>query len=327
MRPRGSACDDEHVKAGVRVGRYAETLSLASDITPRVRLSWFWLSVAAAVGSVLVGIHVYWESGGSHPWSGVFVNAGTALLLFVVLLIFQRSLVERTVSETIRRLTKEEVQKQWDEPTLNPITPGDFHEPTGPLAVAGAFVREIVAANYRDAITFGTPAWRLSRAQAWIFNNLEPLGLATEPKVVWDALAGHLAGGPHSDSPIWNEFVASEESLFREVMGEFDDDRWGWSQRRRIVGSRHEVVMALALPPDAPHGIIVDAPTLVTKSIRLLLKCVELDGALVYLIDGVNTDAPSSPGWPPSWWIVDDPAATRDHPGVQWRSGVGRETP
>lgn len=302
---------------------HAAPLAVLSDkpgYGPATRISWLWLSVPAVTGLVLILIHVHWEAGpGRHPWSSVFVNAGTALLLFAVLLVFQRSLVERAVNETVRRLTREELESKWAETTDNPLTPGDFHDDLGP-AVASAFVRDCSSGDYRDALLLADPDWRLSRAQAWIFNNLASLGLQGTPHDAWDDLARCLATGPHEANSQWEEFLSTETAQFREVFSDFDDDRWGWSQRRRIIGPRHEVVVALPLPQDAPDGFVLNAPLVVPRSIQVLLRCLELEGKRMYLVAGVNVDAPPLPGWPPSWWIIDDPVAAAHHPGVATRT-------
>lgn len=190
------------------------------------RLSWKWLLLAAAVGAALIAVHLAWEGGRPHRWSETFLQAGSALLFFVVLLVFQRSLVERTVEETFRRLSRSELDETRADARENPLTPGDFHDDLDPLAVGSAFVRDAADRNFADAVLLGDPEWRLCRAQAWVYNNGAALELVGKPEMEWDAVAEHLAAGPHAESPLWEAFIASETEQFGALLDNYHDHRW-----------------------------------------------------------------------------------------------------
>lgn len=291
------------------------TVSQALGSPPSTRVSLGWLVLAALTGTGLIGIHLVWERTSQHPLSGVFLEAGAGLVLFVVLLLFQRSLVERTVDATVRRLSPAELEERHRDVHRNPLTPGDFHAETGPLAVASAFVRDCADGRFSEAFFLGDPTWRLCRAQAWIYNNLSELDLAGSPESTRDEIARGLASGPQVNVEMWDEFVTSESEVFRDALRGYDDDRWGWSQRRRVVGPWHEIVIATPLPRDAPYGFLATGETLLDEHIRLLISCHRLERGLIYLVAGLNVDAAPIPGWPPTWWIVDDLAA-QCHPGL-----------
>jgi hypothetical protein len=215
----------------------------------------------------------------------------------------------------LARITQTDKERMWAESETNPLTPGDFHSDIGPLAVASAFVRDIADGNFEDAWLIVDPTWRLCRAQAWIYNNLEPLGCTDDPELR-DQLAEHLVNGPHPTEQIWRAFAGNEASALHSAVGDFNDDRWGWSQRRRILGPGHEVILASPLPAHAPNGFIVDQPTLLAESIHVLVSSHRLNAGVLYLVAGLNGHAAPSPGWPPTWWVLDDPAALACHPGL-----------
>lgn len=299
-----------------RVGRPRTLADAISADGAEKQLSRPWLASAAIVGTVLIAFHLLWESNTPHPWSSLALEAGASILLFVLLLLFERMLVERTVTSTVRRLTALELEEQRETEGLNPLTPGDFRDSIGPLAVAGAFIRDVAVGNFRDAFLLGDPTWRLCRAQAWLHNNRETLKLDEIADDERDELARHLANGPHDGEPVWEAFNRTESDQFRRAFERYDDDTWGWSQRRRIVGSHHEVVIATPLPRDAPHGFVAQGPTILGEAIHVLLACHVVDGKRIYNVAGIDATAPPAPGWPPSWWIIDDPVAAEAHPGV-----------
>ena len=123
--------------------------------------------------------------------------------------------------------------------------------------------------------------------------------------------------GPHPDDQRWLAFAKIEAEGFLAAVGDFDDDRWGWSQRRRIIGPSHEVILASPLPPNARDGFMVDNPTLLEESIQVLISCHQLERGLIYLVAGLNLQAAPLPGWPPTWWALEDRAALVSHPGLR----------
>lgn len=283
---------------------------------PRTALRLIPLLVTGCTGLVLVGGHVVVELQGDPPaLSGLMLEIGAGLLLFAVLLVVQNRLIERALSAA-RGLTEKELLAKQMEEGDNPLTPGDFHSEIGPLAVASAVVRDLADGNFRDAWLLFDPNLKRCRAMAWLYNNREQLGLAQEVCEETDAFVDLLVDLGDQPSGTIDEFVAIESRQYEEVLTGYNDDRYGWSQRRRIVGPRHEMVLALRLPSDAPHGIVVDRPTIVSDTIKVLVSAHAVDGKTLYLVAGINYEAAPLPTWPPTWWTIDDPAAATAHPGL-----------
>ncbi len=70
-----------------------------------------------------------------------------------------------------RGLTEDELLAKQTEGEKNPLTPGDFHEGIGPLAVAGAVVRDLSDGNFREAWALFDPNLKRCRVMAWLYNN------------------------------------------------------------------------------------------------------------------------------------------------------------
>lgn len=243
------------------------------------------------------------------------LEVGAGLLLFALLLVVQNRLVERAISAA-RGLTEDELLVKQAEGERNPLTPGDFHDDIGPLAVASAVVRDLADGNFREAWALFDPNLKRCRVLAWLYNNREQLGLPSEWCEEAEAIVDLVI--EHGDHPsgLAEEFVTSESEQYAEALAGYDDDRYGWSQRRRILGPRHEIVVALLLPSDAPHGIVVDRPTIIPNAIRILVSAHTAGDGTLYLVAGINYEAAPLPTWPPTWWAIDDPAAIAAHPGI-----------
>ncbi len=305
---------------GARIVSSRNDLSTKSEV---VRRGWLFLTGFVGLASVLTYVALELKEV-DGPWSGLALELGAGVLLFALLFLVERRMVSTAVTAALARITRAEKERVWADPEANPLTPGDFHSETGPLAVASAFVRDVADGNFADIWLITDRNWRTCRAQAWIFNNLKQLDLLSN-LAGRDQLAEFLVNGPHPDDQIWQDFVKIESKGFRAAVGDFHDDRWGWSQRRRIVGPSHEVVFASPLPLDAPDGFMVDTPTLLEESIQVLVSCHRFEGGVIYLVAGLNQQAAPLPGWPPTWWSLDDPAATACHPGL--REVDGQATP
>jgi hypothetical protein len=276
------------------------------------------LVLSGATGLALLALHVVFELGDKPPrLSGLLLEVGAALLLFAVLLVVQVKLVERAVSAA-RAVTAEEFASSLAETGGNPLTPGDFYEETGPFAVASAVVSGFATGNLRDAWLLCDANFRRCRAMAWVYNHRDQIGLPEGLTDDVEGLVETLASLRDAPGRLTELFVMSESNQYAKVLKNFDDSRWGWSHRRRIVGPRHEIILALPLPIDAPDGLVVDRPMLVGDSIKVLVSCEPMGDQTVYLVAAINLEAPPLPTWPPTWWIIDDPAAGAAHPGAAW---------
>lgn len=274
------------------------------------------LALTGTVGLILLALHIVLELGDDPPrLSGLLLEVGAGLVLFALLLIVQVKLVQRAVSAA-RGLTEQELASKQAEEGLNPMTPGDFHDDVGPLAVASAVVRDLADGNFPEAWVLFDSNFKRCRAMAWLYNNREQLGLPSDLTEEVEVLVDALANLQELPDALTEHFMTSETRQYADVFHAFDDDRWGWSQRRRIVGPRHEIILALPLPADAPHGIVVERPTITTNTVHILVSNQPVDGTMVYRVAGIYSQAAPLPTWPPTWWAIDDPTAVASHPGV-----------
>tara|TARA_R100000935_G_scaffold27496_1_gene47675 strand:+ start:202 stop:1122 length:921 start_codon:yes stop_codon:yes gene_type:complete len=281
------------------------------------------LLVTGALGLALVVAHIVVELEGDAPaLSGLMLEVGAGLLLFAVLLVVQNRLVERAISAA-RGLTPDELVSKQAEGEANPLTPGDFHADLGPLAVAGAVVRDLADGAFRDAWLLFDPNLRRCRAMAWLYNNRAQLGLPEQFSAEAEELVDVLMELRDHPSGLADHFIEIEARQYAEGLAGYNDDLYGWSQRRRIVGPMHEMVLAIRLPSDAPHGILVDRPTIVSDTIKVLVSAHVVSDRVLYLVAGINYEAAPLPTWPPTWWAIDDPVAAAAHPGIAARPVEG----
>lgn len=275
------------------------------------------LALTGAVGVALIALHIVLEFSPNPPkLSGLVLELGAGVLLFAVLFVVQVRAVERAVSAA-RALTEDDMGSTFAEGRSNPLTPGDFYDDAGPLALASVVLRGLAAGNLRDVWWLFDANLRRCRALAWLYNNRHALGLADASPEDVDRLASELADLNELPGGLTDQFMSSERDQYRDALHEFGDDGWGWSQRRRVVGPDHEMVIAVRLPADAPFGIIVERPTIVPHALTILVSRRAVGGLTHYEVAGINCDAAPLPTWPPTWWIVDDPAAVAAHAGLR----------
>src|SRR5918996_5192490 len=168
------------------------------------------LVATGAVGLILVVLYVVVELGEEPPrLSGLLLEIGAGLMLFALLLVVQVKLVERAISSA-RGLTEQELAAAQAEGGLNPLTPGDFHDDLGPLAVAGAVVRDLADGNLRDAWLLFDPNFKRCRAMAWLYNNREQLGLPDDPTDEVEVLVEELAQLHDVAGGLTDHFLARE---------------------------------------------------------------------------------------------------------------------
>jgi len=273
------------------------------------RVSSKWLVFVGLFGTALV---VAYSIVQTDPLGGLLLELGVGMLLFSVLFWFERRFIRRLVDEAIVSLT---ARTSEDDPILNEQTPGDFHGDFGPLFMAQAFVGCLRSGEFDKAFQLMTAQLRLALVQSWLFKNRESLGLELGSEL--DAQADHLMRGPHEDEPRWNEFSAAEGRALANTLRQFPEDRLGWSQRRRILGPRHELMIAFNLPPGSPNGIIVTEPRQVENALKLVLEAAELESVLTYGVAAFQSECPPVPGWPPTFWNIYDEVAEAAHVGVQ----------
>ena len=242
------------------------------------------------------------------PLGGLLLEVGAGLGLFAVLFFFERRFIVSYLDRAIESLASPIEPEEIDGEQM----PGDFRGDFGPLFIAQAVLHLLARGDYAQAYQRFSSDLRLSRAQAWLFNNR----LVFEIDDANQSSFVQRLDEPNATDQLWNDFAESEAGQYVDLFAKFDLDRIGWSQRRRIIGPRHEVIVAFVLPSDSPHGIVITEPRAVDNAIKIILESVHENGILTYRVAGIQTDSPPIPGWPPTFWIVDDPAATSVHPGM-----------
>lgn len=272
------------------------------------------LLVPSVVGAALL---IFVVSSYEDAWASVLSNVGVALFLFSILYWFQKR-IEQRIIEGIQILSSEDLERRRETEIEDPLMPGDFLQDYGPLQTAVALIGFIEKRDLTSVWRLSDPNLRLCRAQAWVFNNVTTLGLSAAHSESWDNVARYLVSGPHEGEELWDGFAKCEADQLFEAFRHYFGDAGGWSQRRRVVGPRHEVILITRLPEDAPQGYVVTKPLMVESSVELLLVCVDDHRSPLgrrYQVSAYTRHMPL-PGWPPTWWITDDPVAVQSHPGV-----------
>ncbi len=264
-----------------------------------------WLLAPVSVGAGMLAGYLFLED---EPLGGLLLEVGAGLVLFAVLFYFERrfivSYLDRAIESLSAPLDPEDVDTEQ--------MPGDFRGDFGPLFIAQVVLHLLAAGDYEKAFSRFSQSLQLARAQAWLFNNQAELGIIDSNR---ESFIDRLVE-PDVTDPLWKEFSSSEAAQYKDAFSWLDIDRLGWSQRRRIIGPGHEVVIAFTLPAESPHGLVITAPRAVENAIKLILEAVHEGGILTYRVAGVQAECPPSPGWPPTLWVVDEPVAQAVHPGI-----------
>jgi hypothetical protein len=90
--------------------------------------------------------------------------------------------------------------------------------------------------------------------------------------------------------------------MFVDVWGNLDLSRYGAASRRRRLAADYDLV--ILAPTGNTGGYFVNTAT----SIPNALTFVVVRTGNGWLIANHTGSAPPRPGWPPAWWVPDDPA-------------------
>jgi hypothetical protein len=231
----------------------------------------------------------------------VALELGTGMMLFAFLYWAERRLVRNQAEQLIEALS-------GDPKDLQPLKDiADRAEDLatregGPSDIAWQWISAVCSGHYETAWELSEYNWRLCRAQAWLWNN----------KWIWNNAATAIYGTrdeiatalASSDvrHPLWLPFVQTEEKHFLEVWKDVQPEKWGIASNRRPTGRGYELVVFSPLGRYR-HGYLLHAPAYISN-LQLLMHKTK-DG---WLMASVGSVAPPDPGWPPSWWLVGDPA-------------------
>ncbi len=170
----------------------------------------------------------------------------------------------------------------------------------GVAATAIQFVETLGQGRYEDALGLADDTWVLCRVQAWLWNNREVVGLGDEEI---GRLAPDLAS-QRADHPLWADFVLTEANLFGADWRAFAPGHVGAASKRRRVAADMEVVIVVLLEGAGSDGFFVESATLLTGALTILLR---REGSRWLVLNHVGI-APPTPGMPPTWWALWDPA-------------------
>ncbi|WP_329328729.1 hypothetical protein [Streptomyces luteogriseus] len=171
-------------------------------------------------------------------------------------------------------------------------------EDDGQLGVAFRFVRHMAAGEFDEALSLTDENWLKCRLQAWLWNARAVVGDdETQLQATTDDMI--RSRGQHD---LWEAFSSAEFEAFRNAWGEIDPDRLGGASRRRRVGPDYDLVVLVPLGESG--GYFVNSPTPVPGGMTFLMH--KQDGK--WLLANHLGIAPPLPGFPPTWWVVDDPS-------------------
>lgn len=230
-------------------------------------------------------------------WSSLLLEIGGGVLLFAVLLWVEESVVRQTVSKVVEAFTGSASQVEDIVAGMTQDEVQEFLGPGGPNEVAWRWVHAASEGDHAALWRLMDDNLRLCRVQAWLWNNRDSISLSAGTR---DDTAAQLVEGAPPD--LWAAFTQSEADQYRSSVDWLSGQELGISLRRRRVGPDYEIVILLPLGQHA-DGFVVREPSLARNSYPLLLHRV---GGEFFVASA--TSAPPMPGWPPTWWIIDDPA-------------------
>jgi hypothetical protein len=160
--------------------------------------------------------------------------------------------------------------------------------PGGPAKAAQAWIEAVQLGRYDLAWAMTDPRLRLTRAQAWIWNNRKDADIATVDR---DDLAAAFAE-ERPTHPLWDDFAATELHQMREVYGPFQAESWGASSGPSTTGPDYVLVLFAHLSSEP--RILTDQPQVF--SLAFLMRANGPRWALAAFADSLPT-----PGWPPKF--------------------------
>lgn len=266
-------------------------------------VSAWWLTGVGVFGAILTAVAIFtslrWPN--MNPvWSGIELQFGSAILIFALLFVVERRFIRRQVEESTQQLIENITDESFAKLAMDlPEETRRLAEPGGPVEAATRWRDHVLAGDYVDAWNLSEDNWKLCRIQAWIYNNRTDLGLAT----LADLRACLNVMVSMSDHILWPQFFATERNQFLKAWS-IGQQEWGVSSRRRCMGPGYELIITTPLG-GRTSGYVVHGPAALPHSMQLLMHQTD-DG---WLLAAYDAGAPPQPGWPPAWWMPNDPAA------------------
>lgn len=256
-----------------------------------------WLIAIGTIGVLLVGGAIAletWVAAGSI-WAAVLLELGAGTLLFTLLFMAERHLVRRATTQLISALTPEDLSHLTGERSDTHIR--QTFATGGPVDIAYKWLEAAASGDYETMWRLSDHDWQTSRIQAWLWNGRDNFGYSI-PHL--ESLLTAMRDGSAPD--LWDSFVRSERRQYQELFYKVDVSKLGASDRRRRVAPDYELILIIELEGHK-SGFKVEEP-LVIPSRQFLMHRVGKQ----WLFANFNTSCPPTPGWPPGWWMAEDPA-------------------
>lgn len=160
------------------------------------------------------------------------------------------------------------------------------------------FLSLLQAGAYEHALSFADDDWILCRVQAWLWNNQTHFG---ENPAELDHIAEHMLSN-QEESDAWQEFVASETRQFISTWGPLGAREYGAANRRRRLAK--DIDLVILAPVGTKGGYYVMTATAIPDALTFVVRWKEGSWRILNHLGY----APPTPGWPPIWWVPNDPA-------------------
>lgn len=180
------------------------------------------------------------------------------------------------------------VDERPDDGRLSPEE--DLDHGAGAVRAAFDWFDAVVeGSDYAAAWRLSDEEYRLTRAQAWLWNNRGAPDIAGADL---DEQAASIARAP-SPSPLWPEFASTEVEMYQEAWAIWRQARIGAVTEPMPGDPGYEVVVLT--DTDAEFGPLTGA-----DDVAALVFLVHLvDGQ--WLVAQAGTDTRAVPGWPPTF--------------------------
>lgn len=274
--------------------------------TERVRKWPLWLLGLVGVASVVGAIYLDVVRDVENIAPSLLLELGAGVFLFAFLFWAERRIVIREVRRQTRALVEaltyspEQQEAMAEDPELGTLESRFGEE--GQIGVALRFVGAAADGRYEDAWELADDNWKLCRAEAFLWNNRNFYG---DDQSVLDRLAAEITAGP-SDAEVWEEFVETERGQYVQTWGDIDVNQWGAASRRRRIAPDYELVILTPLGK-YETGFMVHGLTALPAAVTLVMHRTSHG----FRVASHVAEAPPIPGWPPSWWVRNDPAVNQ----------------
>lgn len=101
---------------------------------------------------------------------------------------------------------------------------------------------------------------------------------------------------------LWTEFVAIESNAFAQGFSSINMDDFGIASNRRRIGRDHDLV--IIAPVGSRGGYWVSRATAIPSALTFVVS----RSGSGWRVAAPFATAPPLPGWPPTWWMSENPA-------------------